>query len=192
MRTLFVAALCFGMLAVASATGFSAQYTQSNGQSLSNGANQAATPGTVGGSWSTNNLGGFTDGQFQSDGGYIIPVGGIYHFDATLQVELATASNSAPDQTVDLRIVKCANGCNAFCTGGSDVAATLVQGGTIYLATPFDAAVPPTYSISASFSGTFNTGDLIGLCIDSQAASGAVKLQCVGSSPTCLFSGFSA
>jgi len=188
MSRLVFLSLCFGMLVSVSAAGFSGQLTQAAGNvALANGANSVNIGG---GTWSTTNLGGFTDGQFQADGGYIVPVGGVYHFDATLQVEVS--STASPDETVDVRIVKCASGCNALCTGGTDVAATLIQSATFYLDSGFDAAFPPTYSLSAAFTGSFSTGGLVALCIDSNAQAGAVKLVCPTTTQTCLFSGFSA
>lgn len=165
--------------------GFSASLTQTGGSApLANGANSVNTGSGV---WSTSGLAGFTDGQFQADGGYIIPVGGNYHFDGVIQVEVNTVD--APLQTVALRLVKCANGCNALCTGGSVIAQTLVQSGTIYLSQGFTAAFPPTYSLSVAFSGAFNTGDLIAMCVDSEATSGAVRILCPSNAPVCAFSG---
>jgi hypothetical protein len=185
LRAAVFALACFGsLLSGASAAGFSAQLQQPSGSvALANGANSVNT----GASWSTTALAGFTDGQFQADGGYIVPVGGTYHFDTTMTVEVNTIS--APDQTVHVRIVKCANGCNALCSGNTAVAATLIQSGTFYLDTGFSAAFPPTYAISAAFTGYFNTGDLIAVCIDNSATSGAVRLLCEPN--TCAFSGFS-
>lgn len=182
------AVVCFAMLMCGvSAAGFSAQLTSSAGQvSLSNGANSVNLGGGV---WTTSNLGGFTDGQFQADGGYIVPVGGIYHFDAAVQIQVSSAT--APNVGVDIRMVKCAGGCNALCTGGSNVAATLIQSSEFYLGDGFTAAFPPTYSLTASFTGAFNTGDLIALCVDSSATSGAVKLVCPTNEVACVFSGFS-
>lgn len=182
-------ALCFALLLCGvsvSASGFCGQLTQSAGQvSLSNGANSVTVGG---GTWSTSNLGGFTDGQFQNDGGYIVPVGGTYHFDAAIQIQVSSAS--APDVGVDLRIVKCSGGCNALCTGGSNLAATLIQSANFYLGDGFTAAFPPTYTLQATFTGSFNTGDLIALCVDSSATSGSVKLVCPTNEVACVFSGF--
>lgn len=164
--------------------GFSAQLTQTMGSApLTNGANSINTGSGI---WSTSGLGGYTDGQFQADGGYIIPVGGNYHFDGLIQIIVNTVA--APLQMVDLRLVKCANGCNALCTGGSVMAQTLVQSGTLYLSEGFTAAFPPTYQLSVAFSGAFNTGDLIAMCVDSGATSGAIRISCPAN--TCVFNGF--
>jgi len=167
-----------------SCAGFSSRLTSNAGLvSLNNGANSV----TAGASWSTTGLGGFTDGQFQSDGGYIIPVGGVYHFDATIQVQVS--SSTAPDEDVDIRLVKCANGCNALCTGNTDLGATLIQVGE-YVGDGFNSAPPPAFSLAASFTGSFNSGDIIAVCIDSNANTGAIQLSCSSTQSACEFSGF--
>lgn len=188
MRTLF-ALVCFSVLLCSvSAAGFSASLTQSSGTlALNNGAN-SVTGG--GGSWSTNGNAGFTDGQFQSDGGYIVPVSGVYHFDATMQIQVSTTA--APNEMTDIRLVRCASGCNSLCGNSGNVAQTLLQSGEFYLDAGFDTAAPPSYSLSVSFTGSFSTGDIIGVCVDSDANSGAVKLYCPTTQAACAFSGFLA
>lgn len=179
-----VVVVCFGaMLCGVSAAGFSAQLIQSLGEPLANGANNLNNANSH---WTTTALGGFTDGNFLSDGAYTIPVGGIYHFDAAMTVKVS--QTQVPDQTVNLRIVRCSNGCNALCTGGSQIAQTLAQTGT-YASDAFNSAFPPTFSLEAAFTGTFNTGDLIALCIDNHAQGNAMTLTC--NANQCTFSGYS-
>lgn len=185
MRTLF-AGVCFALLLCSASAAFSALLQQSSGTlALNNGAN-SVTAGS--GAWSTTGTAGFTDGQFQADGGYTVPVTGVYHFDATMQIAVTTTN--APDEMADIRLVRCASGCNALCVGDSTVATTLLQSGSIYLADGFDAAPSPTYSLSVSFTGSFNTGDIVGVCVDNDASSGAIKLVCPNTQEVCAFSGF--
>lgn len=183
-----VVVFCFGaMLAGVSATGFSAQLTQSaiNGaQNLAIGANSI----TVGGAtWTTTAASGFTDGQFNTaDGVYSIPVQGFYHFDATVNVQVEqTGSINMP---VDLRVVKCNNGCNAICTGGNFLAQTIAQS-NFFISDGLNGAHTPMYAVSVAFTGAFNTGDLVALCLDQSANSGIIQLNC--QTNLCTFSGFS-
>lgn len=185
-RAFLFALVCFAVVYSVSAAGFSAELTEPGGvAALSNGANSLTLSG---GSWSTSGSGGFTDGQFQADGGYIIPNNGVFHFDGSIQVSVTTAS--APNAEVDIRIVKCGAGCNALCTGGTNVAGTLLVDNVLYLGDGFTNAAPPTYSLRISFTGSFNTGDIIGLCVDNLGSSGAVQLVCPTNEVSCVFSGF--
>ncbi|GAM18687.1 hypothetical protein SAMD00019534_018620 [Acytostelium subglobosum LB1] len=169
---------------LAATNGFSANLINSPALSLVNGAQSLST---VGG-WSTGGN-GFNLGNFGANGGYTIPVAGIYHFDANVLINVASAT--APNQNVDIRIVNCAagSGCNAYCAGGSVLGRTLTQGGSTWLGSGFNLAFPPNYNLKASYTGFFNVGDTIAVCIDNWAASGQVKLNCA-SSPLCTFAGF--
>jgi hypothetical protein len=182
---------CIALLSCFSgvSAGFSAQLVQSAGAvALGNGANMVNTGGAT---WSTTTLNGFTDGQFMtSDGGYVVPSTGIYHFDANILIDVA--STTAPNQNVDLRLVNCASGsgCNSLCFGGTVLATTIQQSGAMWLPAGFSSTHPPNYSLSASMTGYFNAGDTIAVCVDNWAATGAVKINCPGSG-ICRFSGMS-
>jgi len=160
--------------------GFSASLSQPNFL-LAGGANDVSSGQ---GSWSTN-APGFTDGNFDVDT-YVIETAGVYYFYASVLLEVAISS--APNQNADIRIVKCTvPNCSGFCHG-NDPGITLIQGGDVWLGSGVIGA-SPAYALSASFIGTFNVGDNIGLCVDNWAASYSVKLVCPGSG-TCTFSGF--
>jgi len=163
--------------------GFSASLTQPN-YLLGNGANDVYS-GATGSSWSTS-APGFSDGNFAINGGYSVETAGVYYFYASVLLEVATSS--APNQNVDIRIVKCTIGsCSGYCHGNNP-GVTLIQGGDVWLGSGIGFSTP-AYALSASYIGTFNVGDEIALCVDNWATTNSVKLVCPGSG-TCTFGGF--